>query len=145
MRMSIEALNRRVAKLLASLEAQLPNDEQDSLNLSALTDGELDRLHLQTCLNVAVRDGDESRASQLRRWLSWSPQDLVAMFLSIDVEQLADKLTAYPLSEVGYRNLKINHLERGRIDSSTLDYLRQWADLACVEGGNSWQKMTANS
>jgi hypothetical protein len=127
---------------LEAFLAPLPYDDQRKLyEFEELSSEEFEQYGYWLYLQQALKGGDTAAAGKLRRRLVTSRQALIEMFLSLDLSFLptgrndpgpsvAEDHCIYYLNRTGYRDLCINHIERGRITRDTVDHLWRWIEVA---------------
>lgn len=135
---SIDGLRRQIERMIEQLPpapAQPTAIGERSIDLSALTDEQLEVLHEHLLHKQEINGGAPPFISDewLQAWLAGevrpalTTEELLASFLAIDITAVPDEqLTAYPVSRVGYNNLLINHIQRGRMDHTTREDLKCW-------------------
>lgn len=127
---------------LGAFLAALPYDDQGKLyTYEDFTSEELEQFGSWLRLQGALERGDMVAAGKIRRRLNTSRQALIEMFLSLDLSFLPagrddpgpvvrEDTCIYHLNRTGYRDLLINHIERGRITRDTIDHLWRWIEVA---------------
>lgn len=133
---SIDGLRRQIERLAEQMPpapAQPAAIGERSIDLSALTDEQLEVLH-EHLLHKQEEGADPVISDAwLQAWLAGevrpalTTEELLASFFAIDITAVPDEqLAAYPVSRVGYNNLLVNHIQRGRMDHSTREDLKCW-------------------
>lgn len=114
--MNIDALTRAVGHLK---DAIVPGDP-------ARAEQERYALHLMTLSDEELEEELYRVNPELRPTLS--REELIQSFLSIDIDSVPASLLRpdEQLSKVDYRNLQMNHIERGRVTASTIEQLQRW-------------------
>ncbi len=111
--------------LLEHIEPRISNDQ--GLDLSKLTDGELDELEYWLLLEQALALEDIVAAARYRNYLTRSRDELLAAFLAIDEQQIPATFDQTP-TYTDRHNI-IYHLDR-----ASFRYLKQSVERSQAQG-----------
>ncbi len=133
----------RLQKFLDLLETKYHFDDKgrSRLDYSQLSDEEFDPLDLWVSLEQALTQEDLATAAKCRRWLAMDLDSLLKAFLTLDLSflpadfndpgpKVVEGHCVYHLNRGGYNNIRVNHINRGRIGPSTIEDMRRWIDFA---------------
>lgn len=114
--MNIDALTRAVGHLKDTIA---PGDSERTAQVRYAQ-------HLMTLSDEELEEELYRVNPELRPTLS--REELIQSFLSIDIDSVPASLLRpdEQLSKVDYRNLQMNHIERGRVTASTIEQLQRW-------------------
>jgi hypothetical protein len=149
---SIKSLNNRMCKIEASIPPKTPVRQTDAslfteqereqliafsdslprpLDLRTLNEGQLNERKHWLFLEKALSEGNMAEAEKLRRRYSTSLEQLVDMFLSLDISSIpegkviVDAGACY--SHTSHRNIRINYIETGKAQERINDIWR-WVE-----------------